>query len=251
MELKTDGLIVRENNNVGEADRFVQLLTRDAGLLRASARGAQKSKSRNSGVTRLLSYGRFTLHQGRSGGYIIGEVEPLHNFFDLNRDMERLSIAQYFCELCGILAPREEPADAMLRLMLLGLHHLNGDIYPPLLVKCVVEQRMLLLGGYAPDLSGCARCGRTEAESFRLSPAEGNLLCADCAAKTDGLPLSAGMLAALRHIHMSPVERAFRFRLPEPTLAALAEVSERFLLHQLGRGFRTLDFYHSLQGFGL
>ena len=29
MELKTDGLIVRENNNVGEADRFVQLLTRD------------------------------------------------------------------------------------------------------------------------------------------------------------------------------------------------------------------------------
>ncbi|MBP3389357.1 MAG: recombination protein O N-terminal domain-containing protein, partial [Clostridia bacterium] len=70
---------------MGEADRFVSLLTRDVGLVQASARGAQKLKSRNAGVTRLLSYGRFTLYQGRSG-YIIGEVEPLHSFFDLNRD---------------------------------------------------------------------------------------------------------------------------------------------------------------------
>ena len=251
MELKTDGLIVRENNNVGEADRFVLLLTRDVGLVRASARGAQKLKSRNAGVTRLLSYGRFTLHPGRNGGYIIGEVEPLHSFFDLNRDMERLSLAQYFCELCGILAPREEPADAMLQLMLLGLHHLTGDVYPPLLVKCVTEQRLLALGGYAPDLSGCGRCGKTDAPEFWLSPAEGTLFCASCAAGSDGLPLTPGMLAALRHIHSAPAERAFRFRLPEETLRALSGVSERFLLHQLGRGFCTLDFYHSLRGFGL
>ena len=137
--------------------------------------------------------------------------------------MERLSIAQYFCELCGILAPREEPADAMLRLMLLGLHHLNGDIYPPLLVKCVVEQRMLLLGGYAPDLSGCARCGRTEAESFRLSPAEGNLLCADCAAKTDGLPaLCRDACGAAAHSHV-----AGRARISLPAARADARGARR------------------------
>ena len=235
---------------MGEADRFVSLLTRDVGLVQASARGAQKLKSRNAGVTRLLSYGRFTLHSGRSG-YIIGEVEPLHSFFDLNRDMERLSLAQYFCELCGILAPREEPAADMLRLMLLGLHHLNTDTRPPLLVKCVTEQRLLALGGYAPDLSGCRRCGAVTAERMFLSPTEGTLSCEECGRTQGGLSLSLGMLAALRHIHAVSPERAYNFTLPEESLSALAAVSEQFLLHQLGRGFHTLDFYHSLEGFGV
>lgn len=235
---------------MGEADRFVSLLTRDVGLVQASARGAQKLKSRNAGVTRLLSYGRFTLYQGRSG-YIIGEVEPLHSFFDLNRDMERLSLAQYFCELCGVLAPREEPAEDMLRLMLLGLHHLNQETRPLPLVKCVTEQRLLAQGGYTPDLSGCRRCGAVTAERMYLSPFEGTLACAGCGRPQGGLELTPGTLAALRHIHTSTPERAYNFKLPEESLASLAAVSEQFLLHQLGRGFHTLDFYHSLQGFGI
>ena len=48
MKLTTDALIVRENNNIGESDRFVTALTRDCGLIRASVRGARNLKSRNS-----------------------------------------------------------------------------------------------------------------------------------------------------------------------------------------------------------
>ena len=35
MRLTTDALIIRENNNIGEADRFVTALTRELGLVRA------------------------------------------------------------------------------------------------------------------------------------------------------------------------------------------------------------------------
>lgn len=34
MRLTTDALIIRENNNIGEADRFVTALTRELGLVR-------------------------------------------------------------------------------------------------------------------------------------------------------------------------------------------------------------------------
>lgn len=39
MKRTTDALIIRENNNIGESDRFVTALTRDLGVIRASARG--------------------------------------------------------------------------------------------------------------------------------------------------------------------------------------------------------------------
>lgn len=44
MRLTTEALIIRENNNIGEADRFVTALTKDLGVVRASARGSAKSE---------------------------------------------------------------------------------------------------------------------------------------------------------------------------------------------------------------
>lgn len=79
MRLTTDALIIRENNNIGEADRFVTALTRELGLVRASARGAQNMKNRNASATQLLSYSRLTLFKGREK-YIIDEAEPLRIF---------------------------------------------------------------------------------------------------------------------------------------------------------------------------
>ena len=42
--MTTDALIIRENNNIGESDRFVTALTRELGVIRASAKGAQHQK---------------------------------------------------------------------------------------------------------------------------------------------------------------------------------------------------------------
>ena len=79
MPLTTQALIIRENNNIGEADRFVTALTRDLGVVRASARGAQRMKSRNASATQLLSYSRLSLIKGREK-YIIESAAPLRVF---------------------------------------------------------------------------------------------------------------------------------------------------------------------------
>ena len=121
MRLTTEALIIRENNNIGEADRFVTALTRELGVVRASARGARNLKSRNASATQLLSYSRLSLYKGREK-YIIDDAQPIQVFFDLRSDLEKLALAQYFCELAGLLAPQEEPAEDILRLMLNALH---------------------------------------------------------------------------------------------------------------------------------
>ncbi len=244
MKLTTDALIVRENNTLGESDRFVTALTRDCGVIRASVRGARQIKNRNGSATQLLCYSRLTLYKGREK-YIVDDAEPIKVFFEVRDQLDKLALAQYFCELAGVLAPQEEPAEEALRLLLNALHYLSDGSRPPLLIKAVTELRLLCLAGYAPAVASCSACSAVP-ESGRFSPLEGVLLCADCPGAAEAIPVSATVLAALRHVVYAPFERCFAFALPEADTAALGNVAERFLLAQLGRSFNTLEFYHSL-----
>ena len=243
MKLTTDALIVRENNNIGESDRFVTALTRDCGVIRASVRGARNIKNRNSSATQLLCYSRLSLYKGREK-YIVDDAEPIKVFFEVREQLDKLALAQYFCELAGALAPQEEPAEEALRLLLNALHYLAEGARPLPIIKAVTELRLLCQAGYMPSIAACATCNTQEGVWF--TPLQGTLLCDACHGTTAAVPLSPSVLAALRHIVYAPFERCFAFSLPEGEAKALGDISERFLLAQLGRGFNTLDFYHSL-----
>lgn len=243
MKLTTDALIIRENNAVGESDRFVTALTRQNGVVQASVRGARNIKNRNSAATQLLCYSRLSLYKGREK-YIVDDSEPLQVFFEVRGQLDKLALAQYFCELAGVLAPREEEAEPELRLLLNALHYLAEGTRPLWLIKAVVELRLLCRAGYMPSLEKCVGCDNTEGNRF--SPTKGILLCENCGDETQTVPLTPNTLAALRHIVYAPFQKCFAFSLPETEGKSLGVVTEKFLLAQLNRGFNTLDFYNSL-----
>ncbi|MDD2417705.1 MAG: DNA repair protein RecO [Oscillospiraceae bacterium] len=244
----SDALIIRENNNIGEADRFVTALTRDLGVIRASVRGARNIKNRNASPTQLLSYSRLTLIKGRDK-YIVTDAQPISVFFELRKDIEITALAQYFCELAGILAPQEEPAEEFLRLILNSLHFLAEKKRDLRLVKIVLELRMLGMAGFMPDLIACSSCGSFESESMWLSPTSGSIICCHCSPaqpSEGGFALSPDMLAAMRHIVYSEFDKCFSFTMSEEGLKQLSVYAEKYMLVQLGRSFKTLEFYNSL-----
>ncbi len=247
--MTTEALIIRENNNIGEADRFVTALTRDIGIIRASVRGARNLKNRNSTATQLLSYSRLTLHRGRDK-YIVETAQPISVFFELRSDIVKLSLAQYFCELAGVLAPQEEPAEDFLRLMLNSLHFLAENQRDPHLIKAVLELRMLGLAGFMPDLMACSMCGAFESDSMWFSMREGSLICRECSPQQPvrgGCRITPNVLAAMRHINFSEFEKCFSFTMSDDGIRMLSKQTEAFMQTQLGRSFKTLDFYHSIQ----
>lgn len=246
MQMKTDGLIIKETN-VGESDRILTILTRDKGVISASARGARNIKSKLSGATQLLFYSRFTLFQGREK-YIIDDAEPLKLFFGIRKDIEKLALAQYFAELCGFIAPREEMAEPYLRLALNALHMLETEKRPADIIKSAFEMRLLTLAGYMPDLVACKECGAYEDDTMYLLPQTGTLYCGNCIHNAGGTrcALSRGALAALRHTVYADFERLFSFSIPEAAQKELKTASEKYTLYQLERSFPTLDFYNGL-----
>ncbi|MBC8532943.1 DNA repair protein RecO [Yeguia hominis] len=246
MQIYTDGLIIREQA-IGESDRLVTVLTRDEGLLRAFVRRAKDLKNRGSSATQLLCYSRLTIYRGREK-YIIGDARPIKVFFELRSDIERLSLAQYFCELAGKFAPEGTPSEPFLRLLLNALHFLCEGSRPPLLLKATVEMRLLALAGYMPDLVACSECACYEAETMYFLPQKGILVCDACKSPQEmpAVALTRGVLQALRHIIYAEFDKLFSFTLSPEGTAALANAAEAYLLSCLGHSLPTLDFYKRL-----
>ena len=238
MKFRTEGLIIREQQS-GEDDRLVTLLTRDHGVIRAFVRGAKRIKSRSQSATGLFAYGSYSIYRGRDA-YSVDEAQPKEIFFDLRNDIEALALAQYFCELAGELAPVEDDADEFLRLILNALHMLMNKKRPQAQLKAVVELRLLCLSGYMPDLVVCGDCGEEYDGNFLFSPVEGLIFCEKCRHKHSGVMLTPGVLRAMRHICYSEDEKLFTFTLGEDSLKMLGEVT------QTSKKFKTLDFYKAM-----
>ena len=246
MNLNTDGLVIKENTT-GESDRVITLLTRDYGIVRAFVRGAKSVRSRSVSATQLLGYSKLSVYRSRDA-YIVDDAQPIEIFFGLRGDIERLSLAQYFCELAGELAPQETEAGDYLTLILNALHLLTTAKRPQPFLKAVVELRMMCLSGYMPDLVACASCGAFGGDYMVFDRETGGLLCPDCGSSESGERLSIGVVSAMRHICYAEPKKLFSFTLSDEGLNTLAAVTEAYLLTHLQRRFKTLDFYKSLVG---
>lgn len=244
MKLSTDGLIIREQQT-GEDDRLVTILTRDYGILRAFVRGAKRIRSKSQSATQLFAYGKYSIYRGKDA-YSIDEAQPVEIFFDLRNDIASLSLAQYFCELAGELAPVEDDADEYLRLVLNALHMLSKNKRPHAQLKAIVELRMMTLSGYMPDLVACGDCSNFDEEGMFFSPVEGQIFCGECVSDHTCIALPNSVLSAMRHICYSEDAKLFSFTLQEESLKFLSEVTENFLMTQTAKKFKTLDFYKAV-----
>ena len=245
MQVKTQGLIIKEQT-IGESDRLVTMLTKDAGVLRAFARRAKNLKDSKSAATQLLCYSRLSVFKGREK-YIIDDAEPIEVFFGLRRDIGALSLAQYFCELAYLLVPEETESEEYLRLVLNSLHFLSKGTRPKRMLQSVTELRMLSMAGYMPDLVACTNCAAYEDEVMYFLPDSGVLYCKDCFEPTGEpyIALPPGVLTAMRHIVFSDFNKLYSFSLPEDALKVLNAATESYTVRTLHTMPKTLEFYKS------
>jgi len=105
----------------------------------------------------------------------------------------------------------------------------------------------MCLSGYAPEVTACPQCSETLTEP-RLNLQGGHIHCRTHRPDSGGtsLSLDAGSLAALRHIVSAPEGRVFAFALGEQGMAHLSAAAEGYVLAQLERSFRTLEFLKQL-----
>ncbi len=240
-----DALIIREQQ-IGESDKLVTMLSRNNGVIKAYASGAKSIKSKKGAATSLLAYSSVTLTK-KGESLRISEATPIKVFFRAGDDIEALSLAQYFCELCINHAPNTDNCEAVLRLTLNSLHFLSERSRDVFLLKAIFELRLLALTGYLPNLIACDGCAKYEDDIMYFDTNEGVLYCKSCKEyNSDCAVINMTLLTALRHIVYSDLNKLFMFSIPEEAAKALSQVTERYLLNKTEQKPRTLSFFNSL-----
>lgn len=243
MNFTVDALVLR-TQNYRESDRLCTLLTRDHGIIRAYARGARNLKNKNFAATQQLSYARFTLFSTRDS-FIIDETHLEHIFAAVLSELERLSLAQYLCELAEELTP-PDMNEPYLMLMLRALHTLSQRSRSVALIKAATEMRLMAMSGFMPDLIMCSDCGEYETPQMYFMPGSGTIRCEKCGPDGVCLPVNSGAVTAMRHCCYTDLNKTYSFELAEPGLSQFGRACESYLTNRLERSFTTLDFYNSL-----
>ena len=243
----TKGAVLRETETK-EADKILTLLTLDLGKIPVIARGVRRKSCRFAAAAQPLAYSEWTLYR-KGDWYYANEGSTVELFKGLRDDLDAMALGSYFAELTEAVTSEETPAPELTRHLLNGLYALSALHKPPALVKAAFELKLLCLAGYEPLADGCAYCGCPDPEQPLLDVVQGVLRCRTCGVKESALsmPLCRDSLLALRHIVYGDPKRLYSFTLGEDALRRLAAAAEAFVTAQLERGFKTLDFYMSLQ----
>lgn len=247
MYLTTQGIVLRETN-YKESDKILTVLTRDFGKRTVKARGCRRKNSKLTAASQLLVCSDMTLYQ-RGEYTTLSEGDPRFQFWSLRQDLEKLALGSYFAEVMEHCAQEGEPCPELLSLLLNCLYALDSLKKPLAQVKAVFELRLMCLLGYEPMLEGCMVCGAPQPDQPRLNLSQGVLHCQHCADQAGrgiSMPLSPAALAAARHIAGDSGKKLFSFALDPDSLTLLGNAAEGFLMTQLERGWRTLDYYKQI-----
>lgn len=243
-----EGIVLKERA-FGEQDKFIDILTRDRGLLELPVKGARKISGKFSAPTQLFAYSKFCYEQ-RKNRFYLNSAETIHIFYGLRNSLSAISLASYFSDILRYSVAELTDSEDVLRLFLNTLHYLENGLRHEKLLKSIFELRLMSEIGFMPDVVACHGCGVFEPEELYFSVSDGSFLCSECCPpelKKSNFKITLPVLSAIRHIVFMDFNRLFNFRVSENVLERLSEFSESYIISHLERSFNTLDFYKSLR----
>jgi len=246
MYLKVQALVLRVTD-YNDTDALLSLLTAQQGKLTAKVRGLRRKNSPMIAPCQLLAYSEFVLFENK-GLYTVNEARTIELFQPLRKDLVKLSLGTYFAQVAEVVSQVDVPDPTLLSLTLNCIYGLAKLSHKPQKIKAVFELRCACIAGYSPDLFGCSACGSPYADRFDI--AEGKLECRGCRDPYSSgirMPITLGILDAMRYIMSAEPQRMFSFELGAESMSELSVLTESYLSSRLERGFSSLDFYKSIQ----
>ncbi|MCY4366595.1 MAG: DNA repair protein RecO [Chloroflexi bacterium] len=238
--------LVLKNMPLSEADLLVTLFSRDAGKLRAVAKGARRSTAKLVGHLEPLTLTRLALSRGRTLD-VISQAETLHNFTPLKSSLTAISRGLQVAELVdgfGSEASPNEPLYDLARSTLESIGESPEDELPLL----HFQLHLLGVSGLMPELLNCVECrGDIEPDRHRYSADGGGVYCPDCTPDQAALrPLSLRALKVLRLLARSDAATLPSLTLDDTLTQELRAILTGTLQYWLDREIRTNSFLNQL-----
>lgn len=221
---------------LGEYDRLLTILTPERGLVRVTAPGVRKPKSKIGGRSNLFTVNQLLIDRGRTLDRI-AQAETIASYPGLSQDLGKLAAGQYLAELALFQALSDQPqADLFYalnehlgRLERLQLGSDRERAIAPLLAHlCHGIYHLLAIAGLAPQVQQCSLSRRPLEPDFRagaasvgFNPAVGGVVrFAALSAQAPTAPETGGRSRSSAVLRLGAIELWWLQQLPRSDLPA-------------------------------
>lgn len=240
-------VVVLRHSDWGEADRLLVLFSREAGKLRAVAKGARKIRSRKAGHLEPFTRVKLMLARGRDF-WIVTQAETVDAYLPLREDLVRTAYAAYVLELLDRFTYEEGENRPLFQLLVDTLGRVSS-LPDPFAAVRYYEIRLLDLMGFRPELTFCVRCeSEIKAEDQFFDAAMGGVLCPRCGPSVPtARPVSMRALKVMRHYQRSTFQEATRAELIPSVRRELESLLNHYLTFLLERRLNSPAFLQEVR----
>ena len=225
--IKTKGIILAQNN-MGDNDKMVTLLTPDLGKIGCAAKGARRPKSALMSGTQFLCFGEFLIYKGVNS-YSINSCEPIEIFYNIRLDVDKLKYAAEIAKIVNDVTDENQNTYKILQLILNTIYMISESDKDLNLILSIFKLRLLSIIGFRPIIEKCASCDEKEKLNY-FSLRDNGLKCTPCA-KSDksAIKLSNTTVKAIKYIIWAEPKKIFSFDMSEENKMELKLLTKTYL----------------------
>jgi len=249
---KTEGIVLK-HTNLGEADRILTILTRSNGKIKAIAKGCRKPKSSLLSSSEVFVFSEYVLYKG-ANFYHISQAVTRETFYNIRKDLLRLSYATYFAELAEAVSDEDIPSERLFLLLAKTLFYLSRENIPTGLLSLGYQLKLMDISGYRPSLSRCVVCRKSSENYSSFSIELGGIVCRNCNTdeyiiKNSGevFRISQGTIEALKFLLDIEISRLNTKKIDNTIFNEIERITRSFIQSHLDRKFKSLDFLDTVK----
>lgn len=235
-QVKVNGIVISENN-MGDFDKMLTLLTPNLGKISCSAKGSRRPKSLLLSGSQFLCFGEYMLFKG-SETYTMNSCETIELFYNIRTDLDKLTYATYITKIISDVTTENQNSFNTLKLFLNTLYMISETDKDLNFITSIFKMRMLKILGFTPNIRECVSCRSKENLKY-FSIKDNGFKCTSCSKQDTGsIEMSEATKNAIIYILKADPKKIFSFELSENCRKELELISGIYLNEKLDKEYK-------------
>lgn len=235
-QIKVNGIIIAENN-MGDFDKMLTILTPNLGKIGCSAKGSRRPKSLLLSGTQFLCFGEYMLFKS-SDVYTMNSCETIEMFYNIRTDLDKLTYASYITKIINDVTTENQNSFNTLKLYLNTLYMISETDKDLEFITSIFKIRILKILGFTPNVRECVCCKSQENLNY-FSIKDNGFKCRECAKQdTSSIEMSDATRNAIIYIIKADSKKIFSFELSESCRKELELISNIYLNEKLEKEYK-------------
>lgn len=235
-QVKVNGIIIAENN-MGDFDKMLTILTPNMGKIGCSAKGARRPKSLLLAGTQFLCFGEYMLFKG-SDTYTMNSCETIELFYNIRTDLDKLTYASFITKIINDVTTENQNCFNTLKLFLNTLYMISETDKNLDFITSVFKLRMLKILGFMPNVNECTAC-KSKENITHFSIKNDGFKCNSCSKQDTGaIEMSDATKNAIIYILKADPKKIFSFDLSDRCQKELEIISSLYLNEKVEKEYK-------------